>query len=108
MPAGVVAPAVCASSGSSAESRRPHLRKPSTSTNHNRQLTRKSTPIVAVASSSGIHCSSEKRKRRLLLPTDALPMSNSLTLTGVAGLVPAVDVSPAAVALTGGIVDVGE
>lgn len=71
---------------------------------NNRRLTRKSTPMVAVASSSGIHCSSEKRKRRLLLPTDALPMSSSLTLTGVAGLVPAVDVSTAVV-LTGGIVD---
>ena len=67
-----------------------------------RQLTRKSTPIVAVASSSGIHCSSEKRKRRLLLPTDALPMSSSLTLTGVVGLAVAVDVSPALV-LTGGM-----
>jgi hypothetical protein len=44
------------------------------------QLTRKSTPIVADASSSGNHCSSEKRKRRLLFPTDELPMSNSLTL----------------------------
>ncbi len=43
-------------------------------------LTRKSTPIVAVASSSGSHCSSLKRSRRLLLPTLELPMRRSLTL----------------------------
>lgn len=42
--------------------------------------TRKSTPIVALASSSGSHCSSEKRSKRLLLPTLELPISRSLTL----------------------------
>jgi hypothetical protein len=42
--------------------------------------TLKSTPIVADASSSGNHCSSENRKRRLLFPTEELPMSKSLTL----------------------------
>lgn len=45
-------------------------------------LTRKSTPIVALASSSGSHCSSEKRRRRLLFPTDELPISRSLQLMG--------------------------
>lgn len=45
-------------------------------------LTLKSTPIVALASSSGSHCESEKRSKRLLLPTDAFPMRRSLTLTG--------------------------
>ena len=38
--------------------------------------------MVALASSSGSHCSSEKRKRRLLLPTEELPMRRSLTLMG--------------------------
>jgi hypothetical protein len=42
--------------------------------------TRKSTPIVALASSSGNHCLSEKRSKRLLFPTDELPMRSSLTL----------------------------
>lgn len=44
--------------------------------------TRKSTPIVAVASSSGNHCSSENRSNKLLFPTEEFPMSSSLTLTG--------------------------
>ena len=51
-------------------------------------LTRKSTPIVAVASSSGIHASSENRSNRLLFPTDALPIRRSLTFTGVEALEP--------------------
>ncbi len=42
--------------------------------------TLKSTPIVALASSSGNHCLSEKRSKRLLFPTDELPISRSLTL----------------------------
>lgn len=45
-------------------------------------LTRKSTPMVALLSSSGSHCSSEKRRRRLDLPTDEFPIRRSLTLTG--------------------------
>ena len=45
-----------------------------------RARTRKSTPIVALASSSGNHCLSEKRNKRLLFPTDELPMRSSLTL----------------------------
>jgi hypothetical protein len=45
-------------------------------------LTLKSTPIVALASSSGNHCWSEKRNSRLLLPTDELPMISSFTLMG--------------------------
>ena len=44
------------------------------------RLTRKSTPIVALASSSGNHCSSENRMRRLLLPTEEFPISSSLQL----------------------------
>ena len=44
------------------------------------ERTRKSTPIVAVASSSGNHCLSEKRSKRLLFPTDEFPMRSSLTL----------------------------
>ena len=43
-------------------------------------LTRKSTPIVALASSSGSHCSSENRTRRLLLPTEEFPIRSSLQL----------------------------
>jgi hypothetical protein len=42
--------------------------------------TLKSTPMVADASSSGSHCSSEKRRRRLLFPTEEFPMRRSLTL----------------------------
>jgi hypothetical protein len=38
--------------------------------------------MVALLSSSGSHCSSEKRSRRLLFPTDELPMSNNLQLIG--------------------------
>jgi hypothetical protein len=45
-----------------------------------RRLTRKSTPIVALASSSGNHCSSENRIRRLLLPTEEFPIRSSLQL----------------------------
>lgn len=45
--------------------------------------TRKSTPIVALLSSSGSHCSSENRRRRLLLPTEEFPMSKSLQFMGV-------------------------
>lgn len=45
-------------------------------------LTRKSTPIVAVASSSGSHCSSEKRSNKLLFPTDEFPIIRSFTFTG--------------------------
>ena len=36
--------------------------------------------MVALDSSSGSHCSSEKRRRSELLPTDELPMRRSLTL----------------------------
>lgn len=42
--------------------------------------TLKSTPIVALLSSSGNHCSSENRSKRLLFPTEELPISRSLTL----------------------------
>src|SRR5262245_274949 len=49
-------------------------------------LTRKSTPIVALLSSSGNHCSSENRKSKLLFPTDELPMSRSFTLMGEDGV----------------------
>lgn len=45
-------------------------------------LTRKSTPIVALLSSSGSHCSSEKRSNRLDLPTEEFPMRRSFTLIG--------------------------
>lgn len=38
--------------------------------------------MVAFASSSGSHCSSENRKSKLLLPTEELPMRRSLTLMG--------------------------
>jgi hypothetical protein len=44
------------------------------------ERTRKSTPIVALASSSGNHCLSEKRNNRLLFPTEELPMRSNLTL----------------------------
>ena len=44
------------------------------------ERTRKSTPIVALASSSRNHCLSEKRNNRLLFPTDELPMRRKLTL----------------------------
>ena len=50
--------------------------------NTNRTLTLKSTPIVALLSSSGSHCSSENRNSKLDLPTDELPISKSLTLIG--------------------------
>jgi hypothetical protein len=49
--------------------------------------TLKSTPIVALASSSGNHCLSEKRRRRLLFPTDEFPISSSLTLMSSCGRV---------------------
>ena len=49
------------------------------------QRTLKSTPIVALASSSGINCLSEKRRRRLLFPTDEFPISRSLTLISSCG-----------------------
>jgi len=39
--------------------------------------TLKSTPIVAEASSSGSHCSSVNRNKRLLLPTDEFPKTHS-------------------------------
>ena len=45
-------------------------------------LTRKSTPIVALLSSSGSHCSSEKRSNKLDFPTEEFPISRSLTLMG--------------------------
>ena len=45
-------------------------------------LTRKSTPMVELDSSSGSHCSSENLKSRLLFPTEELPISKSLQLTG--------------------------
>ena len=48
--------------------------------------TRKSTPIVALLSSSGSHCSSENRSSKLLLPTEELPISKSLQLIGAGGL----------------------
>ena len=48
--------------------------------------TRKSTPIVALDSSSGSHCSSENLRRRLLFPTDEFPMRRSLTLMGAFAL----------------------
>lgn len=48
--------------------------------------TLKSTPIVALASSSGNHCLSEKRSNKLLFPTDELPMSSSLTLMSSCGV----------------------
>ena len=51
--------------------------------------------IVTAALSSGIYCSSGKRKNRLLLPTEAL--------TDVIGLALLVDVSPAVIMLTEGI-----
>lgn len=55
-------------------------------------LTRKSTPMVAFDSSSGSHCSSEKRRRRLLLPTEELPIRRSLTFMGAFGLSCACDI----------------
>jgi hypothetical protein len=58
----------------------PCVRVPSNSTR-----TLKSTPIVALASSSGNHCLSEKRRRRLLFPTDEFPISSSLTLISSCG-----------------------
>ena len=39
--------------------------------------------MVALASSSGNHCSSEKRRSKLDLPTEELPMRRSLTFIGV-------------------------
>jgi hypothetical protein len=44
--------------------------------------TLKSTPIVALASSSGNHCSSENRIKRLDFPTEELPISNNLQFIG--------------------------
>jgi hypothetical protein len=38
--------------------------------------------MVALLSSSGSHCSSEKRSRRLLFPTEELPISSNLQLIG--------------------------
>ena len=49
-------------------------------------LTRKSTPIVALDSSSGSHCSSENLSNRLLFPTDEFPMRSNLTLIGAFAL----------------------
>lgn len=43
--------------------------------------TLKSTPIVALLSSSGSHCSSENLSNILLFPTEEFPISRSLTLT---------------------------
>ena len=45
-------------------------------------LTLKSTPIVALASSSGNHCSSENLSNRLLLPTLEFPISSNFTFIG--------------------------
>lgn len=44
--------------------------------------TRKSTPMVALLSSSGSHCSSENRSNRLDFPTEELPMRSNLTFMG--------------------------
>lgn len=38
--------------------------------------------MVALDSSSGNHCSSENLSSRLLFPTEELPISKSLQLTG--------------------------
>src|ERR1700722_18274550 len=48
----------------------------------NHHLTRKSTPMVALVSSSGSHCSSENLRSKLLFPTDELPIRRSLQLMG--------------------------
>jgi hypothetical protein len=45
-----------------------------------KERTRKSTPIVALVSSSGNHCSSENLSSKLDLPTEELPIRRSLTL----------------------------
>jgi hypothetical protein len=47
--------------------------------------TRKSTPMVGAALSSGNHCRSQKRTKRLLFPTAELPMRITLTLTNSGG-----------------------
>jgi hypothetical protein len=52
-----------------------------------KQLTRKSTPIVALLSSSGSHCSSENRSNRLDFPTDEFPMRRIFTFMGWFALV---------------------
>ena len=55
---------------------------PCTQNEQNEKPTRKSTPIVALLSSSGSHCSSEKRRSKLLFPTEEFPINSSLQLIG--------------------------
>lgn len=52
---------------------------PQSNTSYGVFRTRKSTPIVALLSSSGTHCSSENRRRRQDFPTDIFPIRRSFT-----------------------------